>query len=59
MICLRPDIVTAKNPAGRWRSTCLTCMDGSMASFHRPVAEDWRRAHIAQANTATRPQETR
>lgn len=54
----RPDIVSRQDSAGRWRATCLTCMEGSTPSFHKPVAEDWRRAHITQATTV-HPEETR
>lgn len=54
MTAHRPDVVTRQDGAGRWRAQCLTCMQGSTPSFHKPVAEDWRKAHIAEA-TAVRP----
>lgn len=44
-----PDIVISKDSAGRHRARCLSCMEGSVPSFHRPIADAWRKAHIAEA----------
>lgn len=43
--CPRPDVVTKKDAAGRWRAACLSCTRGSAASFHKPIADAWRDAH--------------
>lgn len=52
----RPYVVTTTDKAGRSRAQCLTCMESSPASFHGPVAAEWRKAHIKQA---TQQQETK
>lgn len=45
----RPDVVTRQDAAGRWLSQCLACSTASPPSFHKPIADAWRRAHIAEA----------
>lgn len=44
-----PYVVLRQDTAGRHRATCETCMDGSVPSFQRGIAEQWRRDHIKQA----------
>jgi len=51
----RPDVVISTDTAGRHRARCLSCMDGSTPSFHRPIAEQWRKAHVAEAVPPNRP----
>ena len=52
MTCLRPDIVIRPDSAGRFTAACLACMDKSAPSFHKPIAEAWRRGHIAESRVA-------
>lgn len=49
----RPDVVTRKDAGGRWHAQCLSCMDSSPASFHRPIVDDWRRTHLIEATNPT------
>lgn len=44
-----PDIVTTTDAAGRTHAQCLACMESSPPSFHRPLADEWRKAHIKAA----------
>jgi hypothetical protein len=50
-----PDIVTKADTAGRWRAQCLSCMDGSNPNFHKPIADQWKKTHIAEAVPPNRP----
>lgn len=53
-----PEVVITTDSAGRHRAACRTCMDGSAPSFHKPIAEQWRKTHIASALPSNR-KETR
>lgn len=44
-----PDIITSPDAAGRFRAKCLACMEGSTPSFHRGIAEQWKKDHIKAA----------
>lgn len=44
-----PDVVTTTDTAGRAHAKCLACMESSPPSFHRPLVDDWRKAHIKAA----------
>lgn len=56
MAAHKPDIVVRRDPTGRWFGQCLSCMDASKPSFHKPIADAWRKTHIT---SSTQPQEAR
>lgn len=55
-----PDIVIRRDTAGRWLGTCLACGEQTRASAHKPLVEQWHKAHVAEATTIrpNRPRRT-
>lgn len=46
MTCRNPYVVTERCGTDKFYAHCLTCMDASEPTSHKPRLEDWRRQHI-------------